>query len=71
MMSHERLAHKIIDLIAHGHYSLQDMNHTGFHVINLAHRQVRMNAITLADSILYHDAFPYHEGVEYEQHTLF
>ena len=67
----ERLAHKIIDLLADSRYTLQDMNALGFHVTNLAHRQVRMNAITFADSILYHDAFPYHEGVMYEQDTLF
>jgi hypothetical protein len=67
----QRPAEKIIDIIADARFTLQDMNMLGFHIINLSHRQVRKNAIVLADSILYHDANPYYEEVNYEQDALF
>jgi hypothetical protein len=66
----ERVARKIVDLIADGRYSMVDIDHLGFHVINLSTRQVKANALALADSIMYHSGNPF-DGAPYEQDTLF
>lgn len=68
-MTMERVARKVVDLIADGRYSMVDMNSLGYHVINLSTRQVRANALAVADSILYHSANPY--GDIDGQDTLF
>lgn len=55
----ERVARKVVDLIADGRYSMVDMNSLGFHVINLSTRQVKANALAMADSIMYYSANPF------------
>lgn len=69
-MTMERVARKIVDLIADGRYSLPDMDALGFHIINLSYRQVQKNALVMADSILYHNANPF-DGDNDDQYTLF
>ncbi len=66
----ERIANKIVDLIADGRYTVTDMDALGFHIINMSHRQVRKNALVMADSIVYYSANPL-EADNYEQYTLF
>lgn len=66
----ERTARKIVDLIADGRYSMVDMDHLGFHVINLSTRQVRANALAVADSIMYYSTHPF-DGDNDDQYTLF
>jgi hypothetical protein len=66
----ERVANKIVGLIADGRYSLQDMDALGFHIVNLSTRQVQKNAIVMADAILYHNANPF-DGENDDQYTLF
>ena len=68
-MTRQRAAQKIVDLLADGRYTIQDIESIGYHIVNLSHRQVRKNALVMADSILYHDAHPFDEGVNGE--TLF
>jgi hypothetical protein len=66
----ERVANKIIGLIADGRYSVSDMEALGFHIVNLSYRQVQKNALVMADSILYHSANPF-DGDNDGQDTLF
>jgi hypothetical protein len=61
-MSRQRAAQKIVDLLADGRYTVQDIEAIGYHIVNLSHRQVRNNALVMADSIMYHDAHPFDEG---------
>jgi hypothetical protein len=68
-MTTERTAQKIVDLLADGRYSIQDIEAIGYHIVNLSHRQVRKNALVMADSILYHDTHPFDEG--HNDDTLF
>ena len=65
----ERVANKVVDLIADGRYSMVDMDSLGFHVINLSTRQVRANALAMADAIMYYSANPF--GDIDGQDTLF
>lgn len=69
-MTMERVARKIVDLIADGRYSLPDMDALGFHIINLSTRQVQKNALAMADAITYYHANPF-DGENYGQDTLF
>ena len=66
----ERVANKIIDLIADGRYSVADMDSLGFHIINLSYRQVQKNALVMADAITYHHNNPF-DGDTDDQYTLF
>jgi hypothetical protein len=70
MMTMERTATKIIDLISDGRYSARDMDDLGFHIINLSFRQVQKNALCLADAIMYHHSHPFSGDVN-GQDTLF
>lgn len=65
----ERVARKVVDLIADGRYSLVDMDHLGFHISNLSTRQVKANALAMADAITYYSANPF--GDDDGQDTLF
>ena len=66
----ERQANKILDIIADGRYSLSDIDYLGFHVVNLSTRQVRKNALTLADSIIDYSENPFSGDID-GQDTLF
>ena len=66
----ERVARKIVDLIADGRHSLPDMDALGFHIINLSTRQVQKNALTMADAITFYHANPF-DGDDNGQDTLF
>jgi hypothetical protein len=66
----ERQANKILDIIADGRYSLSDIDYLGFHVVNLSTRQVRKNALTLADSIIHYSENPFSGDID-GQDTLF
>lgn len=59
-MMHQRRATKIVDILADARLTTQDINSIGYHIVNLSHRDVRKNALVLADSIMYHDANPFH-----------
>ena len=61
-MTTQRTAQKIVDLLADGRYSVQYIEAIGYHIVNLSHRQVRKNALVMADSIVYHDTHPFYEG---------
>ena len=67
----ERVAHKIIDIVGHGRYTLHDIDALGFHIMNLSNYHVRRNMLTLADAIMYHHANPFAEEDEYVQDSLF
>lgn len=66
----ERVARKIVDLIADGRYSVPDMDALGFHVINLSTRQVQKNALVMADAITFYHNNPF-DGDDNGQDTLF
>lgn len=65
MMTMQRLADKVIDLLADSRYTMQDMDRLGFHVVDNSFRGVRQNVLALADSILYHSSTPF-DGSEDE-----
>ena len=66
----ERQANKILDIIADGRYSLSDIDYLGFHVVNLSTRQVRKNALILADAIIHYSENPFSGEID-GQDTLF
>lgn len=69
----QRLADRLLDLLADSRYTMQDMDRLGFHVVDNSFRGVRQNVLALADSILYHSATPF-DGSEDDngnQYTLF
>ena len=69
-MMHQRRAEKFIDLLADARLTVNDFHDIGYHIVNLSHRQVRKNALVLADSIMYHDGNPFDGGND-DQYTLF
>lgn len=71
MMTHERAASKVLDIIADGRWSMPDIDSIGYHVINLANRHVKANALALADSIMYYSTHPFDGGISDGQDTLF
>lgn len=66
----EKIANKIVALIADGRFTLSDIDYLGFHIINLSTRQVRKNALVLADSIIHYSENPFSGDVD-GQDTLF
>lgn len=54
-MVNQKKAQKIVDSLADSRLTLNDVESIGFHVVNLSTKDVRKNALILADSILYHD----------------
>jgi hypothetical protein len=71
MMTMERIAIKIIDLVADARLGMSDIDRIGFHVVENAKHGARKNVLALADSIMYHDGHPYYGDDEYVQDTLF
>lgn len=57
---HQRRAEKIVDILADHRLTLHDIDSIAYHVVNLAYRETRKNALVLADAIMYHDANPFH-----------
>lgn len=51
----QKKAQKIVDSLADSRLTLNDVESVGFHIVNLSTKDVRKNALILADSILYHD----------------
>lgn len=66
----EKIARKIVDLIADGRYSVPDIDYLGFHIVNLSTRQVRKNALVLADAIIHYSENPFSGDID-GQDTLF
>jgi hypothetical protein len=66
----EKQANKILNVIADGRYNVGDIDSLGFHIINLSTRQVRKNALILADSIIHYSENPFSGDVD-GQDTLF
>lgn len=66
----EKIANKIVALIADGRFTLSDIDYLGFHIINLSTRQVRKNALVLADAIIHYSENPFSGDVD-GQDTLF
>ena len=66
----EKQANKILNVIADGRYNVGDIDSLGFHIINLSTRQVRKNALILADSIIHYSENPFSGGID-GQDTLF
>lgn len=60
----EKQANKILDIIANGRYSVSDIDYLGFHIINLSTRQVRKNALILADSIIHYSENPFSGDID-------
>lgn len=67
---HQKKADKILTIIGDGRLTLADIDSIGYHIVNLSHRQVRKNALVLADAIMYHDGNPFDGGND-DQYTLF
>jgi hypothetical protein len=66
----EKQANKILNVIADGRYNVGDIDSLGFHIINLSTRQVRKNALILADSIIHYSENPFSGDID-GQDTLF
>jgi len=66
----QKVANKIIDLIADGRYTVSDMDALGFHIVNLSYRQVQKNALIMADAITHYHNNPF-DGECDGQYTLF
>lgn len=65
----QRIAIKMLDLIADMRYTTMDMHMLGFHLVNLSPLGVRDQLVELANSInIYNDELP---GVGDGQYTLF
>jgi len=66
----EKQANKVLNVIADGRYNVGDIDSLGFHIINLSTRQVRKNALILADSIIHYSENPFSGDID-GQDTLF
>lgn len=68
-MDTANIAMKIIDQVSDMRLTMMDMDHIGFHMVNLSPLGVRDQLVIMADSIKYHnDKLP---GSSDGQYTLF
>lgn len=69
MHTMEKAAQRILDTVSDMRYTMSDMDHLGFHLINLAPLGVRDQLVIMSESIIEHNAtLP---GVTDGQYALF
>ena len=56
MHTMEKAAQRILDTVSDMRYTMSDMDHLGFHLVNLAPLGVRDQLVIMSESIIEHNA---------------
>ena len=65
----DKAAQRILDTVSDMRYTMSDMDHLGFHLVNLSPLGVRDQLVIMSESIIEHNTtLP---GESYGQYTLF